>query len=63
MIGGGGERHTLRIVAKYADASKRKLSILKEHCRSVGRDYESILKTKLGIVVIDDDKETARKRL
>jgi F420-dependent oxidoreductase-like protein len=72
MIGGGGERHTLRIVAKYADACnlfgsvetvKRKLSILKEHCRSVGRDYESILKTKLGIVVIDDDKETARKRL
>ena len=72
MIGGGGERHTLRIVAKYADACnlfgsvetvKRKLSILKEHCRSVGRDYESILKTKLGVVVIDDDKETARKRL
>ena len=72
MIGGGGERHTLRIVAKYADACnlfgsvetiKRKLSILKEHCRNVGRDYESILKTKLGIVVIVDDKETARKRL
>jgi hypothetical protein len=27
---------------------------------SIGRDYESILKTKLGIVVIDDDKERAR---
>ena len=72
MIGGSGERQTLRIVAKYADACnlfgstetvKRKLSILKEHCRDVGRDYESILKTKLGVVVIDDDKETARKRL
>jgi len=72
MIGGSGERQTLRIVAKYADACnlfgsvetvKRKLSILKEHCRNVGRDYESILKTKLGVVVIDDDKETARKRL
>jgi alkanesulfonate monooxygenase SsuD/methylene tetrahydromethanopterin reductase-like flavin-dependent oxidoreductase (luciferase family) len=29
----------------------------------VGRDYDSILKTKLGVVVIDDDKEMARKRL
>ena len=72
MVGGSGERQTLRIVAKYADACnlfgsaetvKRKLSILKEHCSSVGRDYDSILKTKLGLVVIDDDKEMARKRL
>lgn len=72
MVGGSGERQTLRIVAKYADVCnlfgsaetvKRKLSILKEHCRSVGRDYDSILKTKLGVVVIDDDKEMARKRL
>jgi F420-dependent oxidoreductase-like protein len=71
MIGGSGERQTLRIVAKYADACnlfgsaetiKRKLSILKEHCRSVDRDYESILKTRLGVVVIDSDKEMARKR-
>jgi F420-dependent oxidoreductase-like protein len=72
MVGGSGERQTLRIVAKYADACnlfgsaetvKRKLSILKEHCRSVGRDYDSILRPKLGVVVIDDDRETARKRL
>ena len=72
MIGGSGERQTLRIVAKYADACnlfgsaeivKRKLSILKEHCKSVGRDYDSILKTKLGVVVIEDDREMARKRL
>jgi len=71
MVGGSGERQTLRIVAKYADACnlfgsvetvKRKLSILKEHCRSVGRDYDSILKTKLGVVVIEEDKELASKR-
>ena len=70
MVGGSGERQTLRIVAKYADACnlfgfvetvKRKLSILKEHCKSVGRDYESILKTKLGVVIIDDNEEMARK--
>jgi len=72
MIGGTGERHTLRIVAKYGDACnlfgsvetvKRKLGILKEHCKSVDRDYDSILKTKLGVVVIEDERELARKRL
>src|SRR5919108_963375 len=71
LIGGSGERKTLKIVAKYADACnlfgsaetiKRKLSILKEHCKSVGRDYDSILKTKLDLVVIDDSEEKARKR-
>jgi len=66
MIGGGGERRTLKIVAKYGDACnifgsvetvKHKLEVLREHCRSVGIDYESILKTKLGHVVIDKNKE------
>jgi F420-dependent oxidoreductase-like protein len=72
MIGGSGERYTLKIIAKYADACnlfgstetvKRKLSILREHCKSVGRDYDSILKTKLGFVVIDNDKKMVEKRL
>jgi F420-dependent oxidoreductase-like protein len=72
MIGGSGERYTLKIIAKYADACnlfgstetvKRKLSILNEHCKSVGRDYDSILKTKLGFVVIDNDKKMVEKRL
>src|SRR5919205_4516624 len=72
LVGGSGERKTLKIVAKYADACnlfgsaetvKRKLSVLKEHCKSVGRDYDSILKTKLGFVVIDNDKESIEKRV
>jgi F420-dependent oxidoreductase-like protein len=72
MIGGSGERYTLKIIAKYADACnlfgstetvKRKLSILREHCKSVGRDYDSILKTKLGFVVIDNDKKMVEKRV
>ena len=72
MVGGSGERYTLKIVAKYADACnlfgsvetvKRKLSVLKEHCKGVGRDYDSILKTKLGLIVIDNDKEMIEKRV
>jgi F420-dependent oxidoreductase-like protein len=72
MVGGSGERQTLRIVAKYADACnlfgsaetvKRKLSVLNEHCKSVGRDYDSILKTKLGFIVMDNDKDMAEKRV
>ncbi len=66
MIGGGGEQLTLRIVAKYADACnvsgspetiKRKMNILKEHCKSVGRDYDSILKTSLNHVVFIDGED------
>lgn len=54
LIGGGGEKVTLRLVAQYADACnlsgdletiKRKLAILKQHCEEVGRDYESIHRT------------------
>ncbi|MEO9363079.1 MAG: LLM class F420-dependent oxidoreductase [Nitrososphaera sp.] len=73
MVGGAGEKRTLWIVAKYADACnlfgsvetvKKKLDILKEHCKSVGRDYGSILKTKLATVVIDDeDGEAAKQRV
>jgi F420-dependent oxidoreductase-like protein len=66
MIGGGGERRTLKVVAKYGDACnvfgsvetvKKKFGVLREHCRSVGRDYDSIVKSKLGHIVIEKDKE------
>ncbi len=72
LVGGSGERKTLKIVAKYTDACnlfgsaetvKRKLNILKEHCKSVGRDYNSILKTKLGIIVVEDEKQTSEKKI
>ena len=39
------------------------MNILKEHCKSVGRDYDSILKTKLGVIVIDNDKQMAEKKI
>ena len=72
LVGGSGERKTLKIVAKYADACnlfgspetvRKKLDILKEHCKSVGRDYNSILKTKLGAVIIDDNYDMAKNRV
>jgi F420-dependent oxidoreductase-like protein len=56
MIGGGGEQKTLRLVARYADASNvfggpehvhRKWQILKAHCEAVGRPFDDIERTVL----------------
>jgi F420-dependent oxidoreductase-like protein len=63
-IGGGGERITLRLVAKYGDACnvgtgrvdiiERKLEILRQHCDEVGRNYEEIVKsTSLNIFPVE----------
>jgi F420-dependent oxidoreductase-like protein len=64
LIGGGGEKKTLRLVAQYADACNlfdnglgpegipRKLDILRGHCADVGRDYAAIEKTVLARVVL-----------
>ena len=56
LIGGAGERKTLRLVAQYADACNlfgaegidgvaHKLEVLRRHCDDVGRDYGTIRKT------------------
>ncbi len=55
LIGGSGERKTLRLVAEYADACNlfgespefvaHKLDVLRRHCDDVGRDYDQIEKT------------------
>ena len=72
MIGGSGERETLKLVAKYADACnvfgspttiRRKLDVLREHCKTFGRDYNSILKTRLGVVLMDKDRVELDKRV
>lgn len=59
LIGGTGEKKTLRMVAQYADACnifemplpgiKGKLDVLQEHCSRLGRDYAEIEKTTLGM--------------
>lgn len=57
MVGGSGERRTLRLVARYADAcnilvpdpgeSRRKVEVLKRHCEDVGRPFDEIETTSL----------------
>ncbi len=66
LIGGTGERKTLRFVAQYGDACnlfarlgddelRRKLDVLREHCRNLGRNYDDIEKTTLDSLVITRD--------
>jgi F420-dependent oxidoreductase-like protein len=68
LIGGGGERVTLKLVAQYGDACniggdittiRRKLDILKQHCEDVGRDYTSIRRTSSTLCVLGESEETA----
>lgn len=57
LIGGSGERKTLRLVAQYADAcnirvaeAPHKLDVLQRHCDEIGRDYTTIEKTATAII-------------
>jgi F420-dependent oxidoreductase-like protein len=70
MIGGMGEKRTLRLVAQYADACnlfiyggsdviRHKLDVLRGHCENVGRDYEQIERTALGTTNLAEDAMTA----
>lgn len=65
VIGGGGEKKTLKLVARYADACNltvmggidevaRKLDVLRAHCEAEGRDYDAIEKTTLGPPVLPE---------
>lgn len=70
MIGGGGEKRTLRLVAQYADACNiaagpeagRKLDVLRAHCDAVGRDYEQIEKTAMLTLDPQDDADDLVRR-
>ncbi|MBZ0300440.1 MAG: LLM class F420-dependent oxidoreductase [Anaerolineae bacterium] len=70
LIGGMGEKKTLRLVAQYADATnlfarvgadilRGKLDILKGHCDAVGRDYDEIEKTALNTTHLAPGHATA----
>src|SRR2546429_2700840 len=66
LIGGSGERKTLRLVAQYGDGCnlfarlgddqlKHKLDVLRDHCQSIGRPYEEIEKTTLNSFQLSRD--------
>src|SRR5258708_5019786 len=68
LIGGDGERVTLKLVAQYADACnvgddpasvQQKLAVLKQHCERVGRDYERIHRTSTTFCLLADSDEQA----
>jgi len=68
LIGGGGEKITLKLVAQYADACnvggdiptiRHKLDVIKRHCEEVGRDYTSIRRTSNSICVLGESVEAA----
>jgi len=71
LVGGGGERVTLKLVARYADANnvgggianvRRKEAILRQHCEVVGRDHREIERTTgIGTVFIRDDRAEAER--
>jgi F420-dependent oxidoreductase-like protein len=71
LVGGGGERKTLRLTARYADmwngfgdipTIQHKLDVLSEHCTTEGRDRSEILATRLGTLIVADAHEEADRR-
>jgi F420-dependent oxidoreductase-like protein len=72
MIGGSGERKTLRMVAQYADACnlfgdvervQHLLGVLERHCETLGRDGAEITKTKMSQVYIGATHEAGQAKL
>jgi alkanesulfonate monooxygenase SsuD/methylene tetrahydromethanopterin reductase-like flavin-dependent oxidoreductase (luciferase family) len=72
VIGGAGERRTLRIVAEHGDIwntfygdvdeYRHKLDVLGRHCGEVGRDPADVRKSLTFRAILDDDERAARKR-
>jgi F420-dependent oxidoreductase-like protein len=64
IVGGNGERRTLRLAARYADAAnvfgdvdtvRHKAAVLRRHCADVGRDPTAVALTHLSTVLVGDD--------
>ena len=72
MVGGSGERKTLRLVAQYADGcnvfgdverARHLMGVLDGHCEAVGRDPSEITRTRMGVAVIAPTHEQAMGKL
>jgi alkanesulfonate monooxygenase SsuD/methylene tetrahydromethanopterin reductase-like flavin-dependent oxidoreductase (luciferase family) len=72
LIGGSGERKTLRMVAQYADGcnlfgdperAKHLLSVLENHCENVGRDSAEITKTSMMTLAIGATESVVKAKL
>jgi alkanesulfonate monooxygenase SsuD/methylene tetrahydromethanopterin reductase-like flavin-dependent oxidoreductase (luciferase family) len=70
MIGGGGEKRTLKLVAQYADQCnvagdldtvRHKIKVIEEHCASVGRDPSEIDITRMATLVVTDSAEQTKQ--
>lgn len=70
MIGGGGEKVTLRIVARFADEwnvwgdvdrLRQKMSVLDRHCETLGRDPAAIQRSAAVLVYLSDDPEFVKR--
>jgi F420-dependent oxidoreductase-like protein len=71
MIGGSGEQLTLRAVARWADACnlfgdptmvKNKLAVLRTHCETIGRDFDTIERTNLSTLLIAKDESALKAK-
>ncbi len=72
VVGGSGERKTLRLVAQYADGcnvfgdverARHLMGVLDGHCEAVGRDPSEITRTRMGVAVIAPTHEQAMRKL
>lgn len=72
LVGGSGERKTLRLVAQYADGcnvfgdverARHLMGVLDRHCESVGRDPAEITRTRMGVAIAAPTHEQALRKL
>jgi alkanesulfonate monooxygenase SsuD/methylene tetrahydromethanopterin reductase-like flavin-dependent oxidoreductase (luciferase family)/predicted kinase len=72
IVGGGGERRTLRIAARWGDACnvradldtvRHKTAILRQHCDAVGRPHDEVVVTVLDVAVVGESRDDTWARV